>query len=32
MRDLQSGYVRNYALVILGGVVLLVAYVIYAGI
>lgn len=32
LRDLQNGYLRNYALVILGGAVLLIAYVlVYAG-
>ncbi|MDP9372025.1 MAG: NADH-quinone oxidoreductase subunit L [Chloroflexota bacterium] len=30
LRDLQTGYVRNYALMILGGTVLIVAYVLYA--
>ena len=31
LRDLQTGYVRNYALVLLAGAVLVVAYVLYAG-
>jgi NADH-quinone oxidoreductase subunit L len=31
LRELQTGYVRNYALVILGGVVLVVAYALYVG-
>ena len=31
MREVQTGYVRNYALLILGGAVLLVAYVLFAG-
>ncbi len=32
MREAQTGYVRNYALLILGGAVLLVAYVLFAGV
>ncbi|HEY8602048.1 MAG TPA: NADH-quinone oxidoreductase subunit L [Thermomicrobiales bacterium] len=31
MREVQTGYVRNYALLILGGAVLLVAYVLFSG-
>jgi NADH-quinone oxidoreductase subunit L len=31
LREVQTGYVRNYALLILGGAVLIVAYVLFAG-
>ncbi|MGN6675781.1 MAG: NADH-quinone oxidoreductase subunit L, partial [Thermomicrobiales bacterium] len=31
LRDVQTGYVRNYALMILGGAVLIVAYMLFGG-